>query len=92
MPAFSDMFADMFRAMADILGPSFHTSKLPPATVAEMDLDRLMGISVDADGHAKPLRRQQNHPPCDLCDRPVRVENEERVEADGAQPKVRDFD
>jgi len=43
MPAFCYMFADMFRAMANIFGLSFHTSKLPPATVAEVDLDRLMG-------------------------------------------------
>jgi apolipoprotein D and lipocalin family protein len=43
-PTFPDMFTDIFRAMADAVRLSFHTSKLPPATVAEVDLDRLMGI------------------------------------------------
>jgi apolipoprotein D and lipocalin family protein len=37
------MFAETLRAMADIVTRSFHASKLPPATVAEVDLDRLMG-------------------------------------------------
>ncbi len=38
------MFADTFRGKADIVRLSFHTSKLPTATVAEVDLDRLMGV------------------------------------------------
>jgi hypothetical protein len=42
-PTSHDMFADTFQAMADIVRLFFHTSKVPPATVAEVDLDRLMG-------------------------------------------------
>jgi apolipoprotein D and lipocalin family protein len=38
------MFADTFQSLADMLELSFRTSKLPPATVGEVDLDRLMGI------------------------------------------------
>jgi hypothetical protein len=41
---FTPTFAGVVRAIADIARLSFQTSKLPPATVAEVDLDRLMGI------------------------------------------------
>jgi apolipoprotein D and lipocalin family protein len=38
------MITNASRAVADIVRLSFNNSRLPPATVAEVDLDRLMGI------------------------------------------------
>ncbi len=42
-PKFTDMLADISRGLADIERLSFHTSKRPPATVAEVDINRLIG-------------------------------------------------
>jgi hypothetical protein len=47
--------------------------------------EREVGVALDCSGD-KTIRL------ADLCDRPVRVENEEREEADGSQPKARDTD